>query len=70
MSDNNRNENEDGHWSTGDKYNRIINDELNSFRKDAWKKQIGANLEGEGLKILDVGTGPGFFCMHPFRDGS
>ena len=66
MSDNNNqknvNDNEDGHWSKGDRYNRIINKELDSFRKEAWKKQIGSHLEGEGLRILDVGTGPGFFA--------
>ena len=25
-------------WSDGDGYNRYITDELNSFRKEAWKK--------------------------------
>ena len=48
-------------WSSGDGYNRYITSELNSFRKDAWKKQIGKLLNGEELNILDVGCGPGFF---------
>ena len=49
-------------WETGDKYNGFITKELNSFRKEAWKKQIGKHLTEEKMKILDVGTGPGFFA--------
>ena len=49
-------------WGDGTFYNDYINDELNSFRKQAWKDQVGAHLTGEGLKILDFGTGPGFFA--------
>ncbi len=48
-------------WSSGENYNRYITDELNSFRKDAWKQQVGKLLDGEGLRILDIGCGPGFF---------
>ena len=48
-------------WSNGEGYNRYITDELNSFRKEAWKRQIGKLLEGDELRILDVGCGPGFF---------
>ncbi len=49
-------------WASGDGYNRYISGELNSFRKDAWKKQVSRHFAGkENLNILDVGTGPGFF---------
>lgn len=48
-------------WSNGDGYNNYITKEFNSFRKEAWKQQIGKLLEGDGLRILDVGCGPGFF---------
>ena len=53
---------DDGSWKTGNRYNRFIQKELDSFRKEAWKKQIGRHLDREGMKILDVGTGPGFFA--------
>ena len=48
-------------WSSGEGYNRYITSELNSFRKEAWKEQIGKLLDGDDLRILDVGCGPGFF---------
>lgn len=52
-------------WSSGVGYNRYITSELNSFRKDAWKdtmlKHFGTK---QNLNILDVGTGPGFFCVY------
>ena len=57
-------------WSSGEGYNRYITNELNSFRKDAWKKQIGDHFEGrKGLEILDVGTGPGFFACILSEEG-
>ena len=49
-------------WVTGDKYNGFITKELNSFRKEAWKKQLSRHLPDPKMKILDVGTGPGFFA--------
>ena len=54
-------EERDKYWSSGEGYNRYITSELNSFRKEAWKKQIGKLLDADGMKILDVGCGPGFF---------
>lgn len=50
-------------WGDGESYNRYIIAELKSFRKDAWKKQLIKNFSrNKDLKILDVGTGPGFFA--------
>lgn len=57
-------------WSNGEGYNRYISAELKSFRKNAWKHQIGQHLGGrEGLEILDVGTGPGFFSCILSEEG-
>lgn len=57
-------------WGDGENYNRYIVSELASFRKDAWKKQIGEHLEGKKeLKILDAGTGPGFFACILSEEG-
>ena len=52
-------------WADGEGYDRYIQEELNSFRKNAWKKQLGAHFRGKtGVKILDIGCGPGFFsCL-------
>lgn len=50
------------YWENGENYNRYITNELNSFRKEAWKKQICDHFPaGRVLKILDLGCGPGFF---------
>lgn len=57
-------------WGDGEDYNRYIVSELSSFRKNAWKKQIGEHLNGKkGLKILDAGTGPGFFACILSEEG-
>lgn len=57
-------------WAGGDGYNRYITEEFHSFRKNAWKKQLAYHLEpGAGLKILDVGTGPGFFACILSEEG-
>ena len=57
-------------WASGEGYNRYITSELNSFRKEAWKEQICSHFEGaEGLRILDVGTGPGFFACILSEEG-
>lgn len=46
------------------RYNENIWAELNSFKKQAWKKLISAYLpRQEDLLVLDIGTGPGFFAM-------
>ena len=45
-------------------YSSSILKELNSFKKQAWTDLILNNAGKEGkLKILDVGTGPGFFAI-------
>lgn len=57
-------------WGDGENYNRYIISELKSFRKIAWKKQIVKNFKKEKeLKILDVGTGPGFFSCILAEEG-
>ncbi len=45
-------------------YSSSILKELNSFKKQAWTDLILNNTGKKGkLKILDVGTGPGFFAI-------
>lgn len=53
------------HWSAGaENYSEIIENELNSFRPNKWREKIIGNAsEGESLKILDAGCGPGFFSI-------
>ena len=63
-------EERDKRWQKGEGYNRYITSELESFRKDAWKKQICAHFgDRKGLDILDVGTGPGFFSCILSEEG-
>lgn len=63
-------EERDRRWASGEGYNRYISSELDSFRKNAWKFQIGKHLNGrKGLEILDVGTGPGFFACILSEEG-
>lgn len=59
----------DKRWASGKKYNNYITNEINSFRKNAWKKQISKNLGDSSLKILDIGTGPGFFACILTEEG-
>ena len=57
-------------WENGENYNRYITGELNTFRKDAWKKQLSDHFGGRtDLEILDVGTGPGFFACILSEEG-
>lgn len=53
------------YWDEGSEvYSELIRDELNSFKKDAWKELIKKNIKEENYKtVLDVGTGPGFFAI-------
>lgn len=57
-------------WSRGEGYDRYIRSELNSFRKNAWKKQLGQHFPaGTALDVLDAGTGPGFFACILSEEG-
>lgn len=58
------------YWKTGENYKRYIKEELNSFRKQAWKDVITSHFNGKkSLEILDVGTGPGFFSCILSEEG-
>ena len=40
-------------------------EEMNDWRREAWRNMILANApKKERLRVLDVGTGPGFFAMN------
>jgi ubiquinone/menaquinone biosynthesis C-methylase UbiE len=57
-------------WADGAGYDRYIQDELHTFRKDAWKRQLTQHFaHGMALDILDVGTGPGFFACILSEEG-
>ena len=46
------------------RYSENIWKEMNGFKKAAWQTLINEYLpQGQSLKILDIGTGPGFFAM-------
>ncbi|WP_245779636.1 methyltransferase domain-containing protein [Desulfoscipio geothermicus] len=45
-------------------YSKHILGEMNSFKKDAWTELIDEHRPpGKPLKVLDIGTGPGFFAL-------
>lgn len=51
-------------------YERVIRDELDSFRPAAWTKKIEEQVGGrKGLKVLDCGCGPAFFTIILSRAG-
>lgn len=52
-------------WTTSSSgYSKIIEEELNCFKRQAWTDLILSNSgKSEKMKILDVGTGPGFFAI-------
>jgi ubiquinone/menaquinone biosynthesis C-methylase UbiE len=46
-------------------YSRENLEEMNSWKREAWRKQIlDAAPKKERLDILDIGTGPGFFAIN------
>lgn len=46
------------------RYSEHIWEEMNGFKKEAWQTLIQEYLpQGKPLRILDIGTGPGFFAM-------
>ena len=53
------------HWSEdAGNYDRIVHDELSSFRLARWQEQIGEQVPRRaGLETLDCGCGPGFFTI-------
>ena len=53
------------HWSNSSaNYDRIIHDELASFRAEGWQKLIAAQVGNRtGLEVLDCGCGPAFFTI-------
>ena len=54
------------HWSnSSENYDRIIRDELDSFRVEAWQDLIRGQVNGrkKDLHVLDCGCGPGFFTV-------
>ncbi len=59
------------YWSEdSDNYDRIIQDELASFRAEAWMKRIREQTGGKApLRALDCGCGPGFFTILLARAG-
>ena len=52
-------------WSKGSaNYDRIVHDELASFRAEGWRRLIAAQTGGRaGLEVLDCGCGPAFFTI-------
>lgn len=59
------------HFSkTADNYNKIVTDEWNSFRAEAWVKQILENQPEGGISCAcDLGCGPGFFSVLLAKQG-
>ena len=55
----------DDEWTqASDNYSKIVNDELNSFRAEAWTEKILSDApQGKTLDILDAGCGPAFFSI-------
>lgn len=52
------------YWSEDSgNYDRIITDELASFRREAWKKLLWKMLPGRGQAMIDFGCGPGFLSI-------
>ncbi|MDO4535970.1 MAG: class I SAM-dependent methyltransferase [Clostridium perfringens] len=47
-------------------YNKVNVSELNSHKKDLWKDIVetnSPNINNKKIKVLDIGTGPGFFAI-------
>lgn len=53
------------HWTKSSaNYDRIIHDELASFRLEGWQRLIAAQVGNRtGLDVLDCGCGPAFFTI-------
>lgn len=59
-------ENVKHYWNVrSDSYSRQNIEEMNCFKRDAWRDVILEQApQKECLRILDVGTGPGFFAIN------
>lgn len=45
-------------------YSEMIKEDMNSFKREAWSKIIKDKVADKNkIKVLDVGTGPGFFAI-------
>ncbi|AQY42612.1 class I SAM-dependent methyltransferase [Bacillus thuringiensis] len=45
-------------------YDGIIQEELSGFKKEAWRRILEEHISKKSpLKILEIGTGPGFFAI-------
>ncbi|AKL96324.1 methyltransferase type 11 [Clostridium aceticum] len=55
----------EGYWQNeNERYNEVIQSELNGVKKEVWVQLIEENRPtGEKLEVLDIGTGPGFFPL-------
>ncbi len=53
------------YWQTAsERYNEVIQSELNGVQKEVWVQLIEENRPpGDRLEVLDIGTGPGFFPL-------
>ncbi len=53
------------YWQgANESYQRYIQGELSGPRRAAWRAMVEANRPpGDGLRVLDLGTGPGFFPL-------
>ena len=53
------------YWTTNtDSYAAINEDELNSYKKQAWLDLLNANIpQGKSLRVLDIGCGAGFLAI-------
>ncbi len=58
------------YWSKrAEGYSENVAESLDSGRAEHWMNIIREHLSGDGLNVLDVGTGPGFFPVLLGREG-
>ena len=58
-------------WDAAAKeYRKIVESQLSSSDKDEWMRMVYENApKKEKLRVLDIGTGPGFFSIAMSLDG-
>lgn len=63
----------ESYWTTrAEGYSEVNHKELNGMQKEAWLEVLKSQFPEkakEELKILDIGTGPGFFSCYSGRSG-